>query len=122
MASPAPCGRSVGDLSEDFHELLWLFAQSTSRQGLLAASQATPGIMGKQVGEVRRSFSVELVRLHAKCLLERIQLMQPQARVAVQKRRLAVMREERRRLEAEAYRLAHGPATVASKIGRAFIE
>ena len=78
--------------------------------------------MGKQVGEVRRSFSVELVRLHAKCLLERIQLMQPQVRVAVQNRRLAVRREERRRQEAEAYRLAHGPATVASRIGRAFVE
>ena len=112
-----------GDLSEDFHELLWLFAQSrANKQARAAGSQVTPGMLGKLVGEVRRSFSVEVVRLHAKCLLERIQLMQPQARVAVQNRRLAVRREERRRQEAEAYRLAHGPATVASRIGRAFVE
>ena len=44
------------------------------------------------------------------------------ARVAVQNWRLAVRREERRRQEAEAYRLAHGPANVASRIGRAFVE
>ena len=112
-----------GDLSEDFHELLWLLAQSrANKQARAAGSQVTPGMLGKLVGEVRRSFSVEVVRLHAKCLLERIQLMQPQARVAVQNRRLAVRREERRRQEAEAYRLAHGPATVTSRIGRAFVE
>ena len=44
------------------------------------------------------------------------------AKVAVETRKMVVRREERRRQEAEAYRLAHDPATVGSRIGRAFIE
>ena len=112
-----------GDLSKGFHELLGLFAESrAAKQARANGSQVTSGMLVKLTGEVRRSFSLEIVSLHAKCLLERLQLMAPQAKVAVETRRMVVRKEERRRQEAEAYRLAHDPATVGSRIGRAFIE
>ena len=87
-----------GDLSEDFHKLLGLFAESRAAKQVRAnGSQVTYGMLRKLTWEVRRSFSLEIVRLHAKCLLERLQLMAPQAKVAVETRRMVVRRGRRQR-------------------------
>ena len=63
--------------------------------------------MGQAIGEVRRAMSVVVVRLQALCLLERLAHLGPGARAAGERRRVVQQLEERRRREAQAYRLAH---------------
>ena len=59
------------------------------------------------MGEVRRATSVAVVRLQALCLLERLAHLGPGARAAGERRRVVKELEERRRREAQAYRMAH---------------
>ena len=51
--------------------------------------------------------SVVVVRLQALCLQERLAHLGPGARAAGERRRVVKQLEERRRREAQAYRLAH---------------
>ena len=47
------------------------------------------GLLGKVMGEVRRSMSVTVVRAQAVCLLERLAHLLPGARAAAQRRQVA---------------------------------
>ena len=111
-----------GDLIAHFHQLLALFAESrAAKQARATGGQASAGMLGKLTGEVRRSFSVEVVRLQATCLLERLAYLDPGVRAAGERSRTALRGEERRRKEAEAYRMAHGPGAGLGRVGRVFI-
>ena len=59
------------------------------------------------MGEIRRGFSVTVVRGAAMCLLERLAHLAPGARAAAERRQLTLRLEERRRHESEAYYMAH---------------
>ena len=61
------------DLSPNFHQLQKVFSES--RMAPIARSnrwEAGPGVMGKVMGELRRGFSVALIRGQAVCLQERL--------------------------------------------------
>ena len=86
--------------------------------GRAQGGEAGPNMLGKVIGEVRRAFSVTLVRAQALCLLERLAHLGPGARAAAQRREVTMGLEERRRRERQAFALANqgrGP------VGRAFI-
>ena len=68
MASP------WGDMSSDFHQLLRIFAETRcAKMGRAAGWEGeADGMLVKVMGEVRRAFSVAVVRSQAMCLLERL--------------------------------------------------
>ena len=78
--------------------------------------------MGKVMGEVRRAFSVTVVRDQALwlCLLERLAHLGPGARAASQRREVTMGLEERGRRERQAFALANQGRGL-SRVGRAFI-
>ena len=82
--------------------------------------EAGPNMLGKVMGEVRRSFSVTVVRAQALCLLERLAHLGPGAKAAAQRRQVTVRLEERRRKERQAFFLANQGRGLR-RVGRAFI-
>ena len=74
------------------------------------------GMLGKVMGEIRRSFSVAVVRSQALCQLE----SRPGARTAAQRRQQTLGLEERRRRERQAFALANMGRGL-SRVGRVFI-
>ena len=78
------------------------------------------GLLGKVMGEVRRSMSVEVVRAQAVCLLDRLAHLLPGARAAAQRRQLALRLDQRRRRERQAFALAHERRGLG-QVGRAFV-
>ena len=109
-----------GDLSDDLHELLHTFAETKSANKARARGWEAEGDLGQMMGEIRRAVSVSVVRAHSLCLLERLAYLGPGARAAGQRRLLTLQLEERRRREAQAYRLAranHG----LRRVGRAYV-
>ena len=115
---------SFGDLSMDFHELIRSFAVSRAENLARAAGRvggASAGDLGKVTGEIRRAMSVVVVRSQALCLLERLTQLQPGARKASERRRIALRLEETRRRQAEAFRLSQNSRGL-SRIGRAFVQ
>ena len=65
--------------------------------------EAGPGVLGRVMGEIRRGFSVTVVRGAAMCLLDRLAPFAPGARAAAERRQLTLRLEERRRHESEAH-------------------
>ena len=57
--------------------------------------------------EIRRGFSVTVVRVAAMCLLERLAHLNPGAKASAERRHLILCLEERRKREMEAYYQAH---------------
>ena len=112
-----------GDMSSDFHQLLRIFAETRcARMGRAAGWEGdAEGMLGKVMGEIRRAFSVVVVRSQAMCLLERLAQLGPGARAAAQRRQVTLRLEERRRRERQAYSLAHERRGLG-RMGRAFIE
>ena len=98
-----------GDMSSDLHQLLRIFAETRcAMMGRAAGWKGeADGMLGKVMGEVRRAFSVVVVRSQAMCLLERLAQLGPGARAAAQRRQVTLRLEERRRQERQAYSLAH---------------
>ena len=110
-----------GDLSSHFHQLLKLFAESrVAAMGRAQGREAGEGMLGKVMGEIRRTFSVAVVRSQALCLLERVSQLGPGARAAAQRRQQTLGLEERRRRERQAFALANMGRGL-SRVGRAFI-
>ena len=72
-----------GDLSPHFHQLLKLFAESrVAAMGRAQGREAGEGMLGKGMGEIRRSVSVAVVRSQALCLMDRVSQLGPGARAA----------------------------------------
>ena len=110
-----------GDLSPHLHSLLKLCAeQRVAGIGRAEGREAGPGVLGRVTGEIRRGFSVTVVRAAAICLFERLAQLGPGARAAAERRQLTMRLEERRRREREAYHMAH-QGNGASRVGRAFV-
>ena len=110
-----------GDLSQHFHQLLKVFAQS--RVAAMSRAQgweAGPGMLGKMMGEIRRAVSVEVVRGQATCLLDRLAHLGPGARAADKRRQVTLRQEEARRRERQAFHLANQGRGLR-RVGRAFI-
>ena len=111
-----------GDCSSDLHILLKQFAEL--RCAAMCRAQGweggAEGLLGKVMGEVRRSFSVTVVRAQAICLLERLSQLGPGARTAAQRRQVSLRLEEKRRRERQAFALAHARRGLG-RIGRAFV-
>ena len=72
------------------------------------------------MGEIRRGFSVKVVRGAAMCLLERLAYLGPGAKAAAERRQHTLCLEERRRHEREAYYQAHQGQGM-SRVARAFV-
>ena len=110
-----------GDLSPHLHSLLKLCAeQRVAGISRAEGREAGPGVLGRVTGEIRRGFSVTVVRAAAMCLLERLAHLGPGARAAADRRQLTLRLEERRRREREAYTMAH-QGQGATRVGRAFV-
>ena len=110
-----------GDLSPHLHALLKLCAElRVEKMSQAQGWEAGPGALGKVMGEIRRGFSVTVVRGAAMCLLERLAHLGPGAKAAAERRQLTLRLEERRRREREAYYMAHQGQGV-SRVGRAFV-
>ena len=111
-----------GDLSDDFHELLKLFAETrVANQARARGYEAGEGELGLAMGAVRRAMSVAVVRSQSLCLLERLAFLGPGVRAAVQRRQLGERLLERRRRDEEAYRQARVNRGLRG-VGRAFVE
>ena len=82
---------------------------------------AAEAMLGKVMGEIRRAFSVVVVRSQAICLLERLAQLGPGARAAAQRRQATLRLEDRRRRERQAYFLAHERRGLG-RVGHAFVE
>ena len=78
------------------------------------------GELGRVMGEIRRAMSVQVVRSNALCLLERLAFLGPGAKAAGDRRRVVEGLVEKRRRQAQAYRLAHQSRGL-NRFGRAFI-
>ena len=117
---PIKIAGPYGDLSDDFHELLLLFAETKAAKRARARGWEADGDLGQIMGEIRRAVSVSVVRAHSLCLLERLAYLGPGARAAGQRRQLALQLEEGRRREVQAYRLARA-ARGTRRVGRAFV-
>ena len=72
------------------------------------------------MGEVRRAISVQVVRSNALCMLERLAFLGPGARAAGERRRVVERLEESRRMQVQAYNLAHQSRGL-TRLGRAFV-
>ena len=93
-----------GDLSPYLHQLLRVFAESlVADMGRAQGWEAGPNMLGKVMGEVRRAFSVTVVKAQALCLLERLAHLGPGAQAAAQRRGVTMGVEERRRRERQAF-------------------
>ena len=102
-----------GDLSDDFHELLKLMAETrVANQARARGWEAGEGELGLAMGAVRRAMSVAVVRAQSLCLLERLPFLG---------RQLAERLLERRRREEEAYRQAAASRGLR-RVGRAYVE
>ena len=111
-----------GDLSDDFHELLKLMAETrVANQARARGWEAGEGELGLAMGAVRRAMSVAVVRAQSLCLLERLAFLGPGVRAAVQRRQLAERLQERRRRDEEAYRQAQASRGLRG-VGRAFVQ
>ena len=77
-------------------------------------------MLGKLMGEVRRSFSVTGVSAQAICLLERLLQLGPGARTAAQRRQVSLRVEKKRRRERQAFDLADAQRGLGC-VGRAFV-
>ena len=111
-----------GDLSPHLHQLLSIFAVArVEAMGRAQGYEQGPGMLGKVTGEVRRAFSVMVVRAQAQCLLDWLAHLGPGARAAPQHRKGTLQLEERRRMERQAFLLANQERGL-SRVGRAFIE
>ena len=74
-----------GDISPHLHQLLKLFAESrVAAMGRAQGQEPGPGLLGKIMGEIRRGFSVAVVRSQGLCLLERLSQLGPGARAAAE--------------------------------------
>ena len=112
-----------GDLSEYFHVMRGLFAKSRAEASARSKGReggAGAGELGQIMGEVRRAMSVQVVRSQALCLLERLGQLGPGARAAGERRQVVQRLEEVRRIQAQAYRLAHRNRGLC-RVGRAFV-
>ena len=112
-----------GDLSQDFHALLGVFAKSRAEATARSKGReggAGAGGLGKVMGEVRRAMSVQVVRSQALCLLERLSQLGPGARAAGDRRKMVQKVVEVRRRQAKAYHLAHRNRGLC-KVGKAFV-
>ena len=111
-----------GDCSSDLHLLLKQFAEL--RCAALCRTQGweggAEGMLGKFMGEVRRSFSVTGVSAQAICLLERLSQLGPGARTAAQRRQVSLRVEKKRRRERQAFDLADAQRGLGC-VGRAFV-
>ena len=106
-----------GDLSPHLHQLLKLFA--VTRVEAMCRAQGWeegPGMLGKVTGEVRRAFSVAVVRSQAL----RLAHLGPGAQAAAGRRKSTLVQEERRRRERQAFFLANQGRGL-SRVGRAFL-
>ena len=111
-----------GDLSDDFHELLKLMAETrVANQARARGYEAGEGELGLAMGAVRRAISVAVVRAQSLCLLERLAFLGPGVRADVERRQLAERLQERRRRDEEAYRQALASRGLRG-VGRAFVE
>ena len=62
-----------GELSPNFHQLLKVCAESrVAAMGRAQGWEAGLNMLGKVMGEIRRSMSVTVVRAQALCLLDRL--------------------------------------------------
>ena len=62
-----------GDLSEDFHVLLGIFAKNRATAEARSKGRGggpSSGELGKCIGKIRRAMSVQVVRSQSLCLLE----------------------------------------------------
>ena len=112
-----------GDLSQDFHELLGVFARARAEnlaRSKRRAGGTGAGELGKIMGEVRRAMSVQVIRSQALCLLERLSHLGPRARAAGERRKAVQRIEESRKRQAQAYRQAHRSRGLC-RVGRAFV-
>ena len=112
-----------GDISEDCHLLLGIFAKSRAEAEARSKGKgggASSGELGKAMGEVRRAMSIEIVRSQSLCLLERLVQLGPGARAAGDRRKAVQILEEVRKRQAEAYHIAHRNRGLC-RVGRAFI-
>ena len=110
-----------GDLSPHLHSLFKLCEElRVAKMSQAQGWEAGPGMLGKVMGEIRRGFSVTVVRGAAMCLLERLAHLGPGARAAAERRQLTLRLEEKRGREREAYFMAHLGQGV-SRVGRAFV-
>ena len=112
-----------GDLSQDFHELLSVFANAKAEGRARSKGQeggAGSGVLGVVMGEIRRAISVQVVRSQSLCLLERLAHIGPGARAAGERRKVMQRMEETRRRQAQAYSLAHRNRGLC-RVGRAFV-
>ena len=80
--------------------------------------EAGPGVLARVMGEIRRSFSVTVVRGAAMCLLERLAHLGPRARAAADRKQLTMRLEERRKREREVYFMDYQGVL---RVGRAFV-
>ena len=110
-----------GDLSPHLHQLLKLFAESrVAAMGRAQGQEPGPGLLGKIMGEIRRSFSVAVVRSQALCLLERLAQLGPGARAAADRRHQTLAWDVRRRRESQAFAIAYQGRGLC-RVGRAFV-
>ena len=112
-----------GDISEDFHMLLGIFAKSKADAEARSKGKgggASSGELGKAMGEVRRAMSIEVVQSQSLCLLERLAQLGPGARAAGDRRKAVQRLEEVRKKQSEAYHIAHKNRGLC-RVGRTFI-
>ena len=111
-----------GELSPHLHLLLKVFGESrVAAMGRAQGWEAGPNMLGKVMGELRRSMSVTVVRAQALCLLDRLAQLGPGARAAAHRRQATLRMEEGRRRERQAFHLANLGRGL-SRVGRAFID
>ena len=112
-----------GDLSEDFHELLGVFAKNRAEAEARSKGKgggASSGDLGKCMGDLRRSMSIQVVRSQSLCLLERLSQLSSGARSAGDRRKAVQKLEEIRMRQREAYHAASRNRGL-SRLGRAFV-
>ena len=110
-----------GDLSEDFHMLLGIFAKNKAEaRSKGRGGGPSSGVLGKCMGEIRRAMSVQVVRSQSLCLLERIAQSGSGAKAAGDRRRAVQRLEEIRRRQTEAYLIASRNRGL-NRVGHAFV-
>ena len=111
-----------GDLSPHLHSLLKLCAeQRVAGISRAEGREAGAGVLGRVMGEIRRGFSVTVVRAATMCLFEMLAHLGPGAMAAAQRRQLTLRLEESRRREREAF-LSAQMCRGVTRVGRAFVQ
>ena len=110
-----------GDCSTHLHELIVTCAES--RVAHLCRSTGRPELesqLGVVTGQYRRLLSACIVRAQAQCLISRIGVISPEARVAAQRREVAGRLERELREERQAQWMASllGPGLAWARRGR----